>query len=188
MTAISPTDFPQPSFLSRIGSAVFGDNGLDFLDVLDLVNPLQHIPVVSTLYRSLTGDQISPGMRVAGGALYGGPIGAGLATAGLVVENAVRGAAPEVAVAVRALHGGEGGWLLRPTRCPMLWPHGRRGRSRRESELPDRASAHSGSSRDALLEVRHDLGGDLLHDFARRPNRLNRDLVHAGVAHCFNHA
>lgn len=49
--------------------------GLSFGDVLDTLNPLQHIPVVSSIYRELTGDTISPGARVAGGALYGGPIG-----------------------------------------------------------------------------------------------------------------
>jgi len=140
MTAISPTDFPQPSFLSRIGSAVFGDNGLDFLDVLDLVNPLQHIPVVSTLYRSLTGDQISPGMRVAGGALYGGPIGAGLATAGLVVENAVRGAAPEVAVADAAAQT-RGGWMVAAARAPLPVSTPRNHAGEVVAESPPRARA-----------------------------------------------
>ncbi|MEN6541450.1 hypothetical protein [Parvibaculum sp.] len=47
---------------------------LSFGDLLDTINPLQHIPVVSSLYRELTGDTIGPGARVAGGALYGGPI------------------------------------------------------------------------------------------------------------------
>lgn len=47
---------------------------LTFGDLLDTINPLQHIPVVSSIYRELTGDTISPGARVAGGALYGGPI------------------------------------------------------------------------------------------------------------------
>ncbi|MCF8470036.1 MAG: hypothetical protein K9G30_04575, partial [Parvibaculum sp.] len=35
----------------------------------------QHIPVVSEIYRGLTGDTISPQARVAGGTLYGGPLG-----------------------------------------------------------------------------------------------------------------
>ena len=48
---------------------------VSFADLIDTVNPLQHIPLVSTLYRDLTGDQISPQARIAGGALYGGPIG-----------------------------------------------------------------------------------------------------------------
>lgn len=52
-----------------------GANGLSFGDLVDTLNPLQHIPVVSSLYRELTGDTISPQARVAGGALYGGPIG-----------------------------------------------------------------------------------------------------------------
>lgn len=50
-------------------------NQVSFADLIDTVNPLQHIPVVSTLYRDLTGDTISSQARIAGGALYGGPIG-----------------------------------------------------------------------------------------------------------------
>ncbi|SCA56374.1 conserved hypothetical protein [Candidatus Terasakiella magnetica] len=53
----------------------FGDDGFSFLDFVDVINPLQHIPVVSTAYRSLTGDEIDPGARLAGGTLFGGPIG-----------------------------------------------------------------------------------------------------------------
>jgi hypothetical protein len=47
-----------------------------FHDILDMLNPLQHIPLISTLYRWITGD--SPGniARVVGDGLYGGPIGA----------------------------------------------------------------------------------------------------------------
>lgn len=47
-----------------------------FGDLLDTINPLQHIPVVSEAYRHLTGDGIAPEARVAGGLLYGGPVGA----------------------------------------------------------------------------------------------------------------
>ncbi len=48
----------------------------DFLDVIwDVINPLQHIPIIGNIYRSLTGDTISGPARVAGAALYGGPIG-----------------------------------------------------------------------------------------------------------------
>lgn len=49
--------------------------GFSFGDFLDIINPLQHIPVVSTIYRMATEDNISPGARVAGGALFGGPLG-----------------------------------------------------------------------------------------------------------------
>ena len=34
---------------------------ISFSDVLDIVNPLQHMPVVSTVYRMITGDHISMG-------------------------------------------------------------------------------------------------------------------------------
>lgn len=52
------------------------DDGPSFAEFLDIINPLQHIPVVSTLYRAITGDQIGTGPRVAGGMLFGGPVGA----------------------------------------------------------------------------------------------------------------
>jgi hypothetical protein len=44
--------------------------------VVDIINPLQHIPFISELYRSMTGDTISPVSQVAGGALFGGALGA----------------------------------------------------------------------------------------------------------------
>lgn len=67
-------------------SGFFGEDGLTFGDFLDIINPLQHIPIISTIYRALTGDEISPGARIAGGALFGGPIGAGIAIVNAAVE------------------------------------------------------------------------------------------------------
>ena len=51
------------------------DEGFTFGDFLDIINPLQHIPVISTLYRHLTGDEIGVPEKVAGDGLYGGVIG-----------------------------------------------------------------------------------------------------------------
>lgn len=48
---------------------------LSFGDFLDIINPLQHLPIVSTIYRKLTGDEQSATANVMGGLLYGGPIG-----------------------------------------------------------------------------------------------------------------
>ena len=79
---------PEP--VGRFGGLMrklFGDDGMSFKDVLDLVNPLHHIPVVGHVYRELTGDEIAPAVQVAGGALFGGPLGAALSVAGLVVER-----------------------------------------------------------------------------------------------------
>lgn len=65
----------------------FGADGFTFLDFLDIINPLQHIPLVGTAYRSLTGDEIDPGSRIAGGTLFGGPIGTVVAIANVAVEQ-----------------------------------------------------------------------------------------------------
>ncbi len=61
------------------GFKPFGDDGLTFYDILDIVNPLQHIPIVSSIYRAVTGDTIDLVPRLAGGALFGGIFGAGAA-------------------------------------------------------------------------------------------------------------
>lgn len=68
------------------GVEIQGD--MSFWDVLDVINPLQHIPIVSTIYRNLTGDTIQPAARVIGGMLYGGPLGGMAAIANAVVEEA----------------------------------------------------------------------------------------------------
>lgn len=54
---------------------LFGPEGFSFSAFLDIVNPLQHIPVVNSIYRAVTGDTIENGSRIIGGALFGGPIG-----------------------------------------------------------------------------------------------------------------
>ena len=55
--------------------SLWGSDGLTFGDVFDIINPLQHIPIVSTIYRSITGDDIAAAPKVAGGVLFGGVIG-----------------------------------------------------------------------------------------------------------------
>ena len=44
-------------------------------DALDIINPLQHIPLVSQYYRDWTGDDMGYISQVAGGALWGGSLG-----------------------------------------------------------------------------------------------------------------
>jgi hypothetical protein len=67
---------------------LFGEDGFGFDDLIDVVNPLQHIPIVSSIYRWITGDEISPAASVAGGALFGGPIGLAGAVASVAIEEA----------------------------------------------------------------------------------------------------
>src|SRR5204862_343046 len=47
-----------------------------FEDLLDIVNPLQHLPVIGTLYRAITGDKMGTVEKIAGDTLYGGLWGA----------------------------------------------------------------------------------------------------------------
>jgi len=64
------------------------DSGSSFWDdLLDVVNPLQHLPVVGTVYRSITGDKIGDVEKVAGDTLYGGPIGLVSSLADLAFEK-----------------------------------------------------------------------------------------------------
>lgn len=72
---------------AQVSEALFGKDGPGFKDLLAAINPLQHIPVVSTIYRHLTGDTISPGSRMAGGLLYGGPVGLAAAAVNATVEG-----------------------------------------------------------------------------------------------------
>jgi hypothetical protein len=66
----------------------FGADGLTFGDVLDAINPLNHLPVVSQLTSSA--DQPGPSLasRLVGGALLGGPVGFAVTLAGMVVKDA----------------------------------------------------------------------------------------------------
>lgn len=65
--------------------SMFGEDGFGFDDFLDIINPLQHIPVISTLYREITGDEISAGARMVGGGIFGGGIG----LAASIVDTAI---------------------------------------------------------------------------------------------------
>lgn len=71
-----------------------------FWDFVDIINPLQHIPLVSTVYRELTGDEISAPARIMGGALYGGPLGFAASIGNAIVEEVAGKDAGELAMAM----------------------------------------------------------------------------------------
>ena len=58
-----------------------------FGDLIDMVNPLHHVPVVGHAYRELTGDEIKPIGQIIGGAIFGGPIGAASGLINVVIEE-----------------------------------------------------------------------------------------------------
>ena len=70
-----------PAESKDVASSSREHSGFKFGDFIDLVNPLQHIPGVAEIYRSITNDQISDQVRKSGNAIYGfalgGPIGLG---------------------------------------------------------------------------------------------------------------
>ena len=70
--------------VSRKGAEVSTEiNDFSFSDFIDIVNPLQHLPLVGDAYRALTGDEIKPVSQVTGDILYAG------ATGGLSIVNSV---------------------------------------------------------------------------------------------------
>lgn len=118
---------PKAAPPEKAGLSLWGDDGFGFDDFLDAVNPLQHIPLIGTLYREIVGDEIGVVSRLVGGALFAGipgligsavdaafeaisgkDIGAtALAFVGLGQEDSAGGTAP-TALAAKTL-GGTGG-------------------------------------------------------------------------------
>lgn len=58
--------------------------------VLSALNPLQHLPVVGMIYRAATGDEIPPALKIAGSAVFGGPVGAFGSMLMSLVEELIR--------------------------------------------------------------------------------------------------
>ncbi len=58
-----------------------------FADLVDMVNPLHHVPVLGYAYREITGDEIKPIGKIVGGAAFGGPIGAASALIDTVIAE-----------------------------------------------------------------------------------------------------
>jgi hypothetical protein len=73
---------PQTAANSQAGtqanskSTASSDWDFSFHNLLDIVNPLQHLPIIGTLYRAITGSHIGIPEKIAGDALYGGVWGA----------------------------------------------------------------------------------------------------------------
>ncbi len=78
--SIQPTTVPAQVPDAARGGNLWGADGFGFDDLVDVVNPLQHLPVVSTIYRQSTGDEIGLIPRLMGGLLFGGMPGLASAT------------------------------------------------------------------------------------------------------------
>jgi hypothetical protein len=78
----------HPSASAKPAESNNEKNGFSFAGFLDIINPLQHIPIISSLYRRLTGDEITPVGRVAGDTLFFGVIGLASALVNTAIEKA----------------------------------------------------------------------------------------------------
>lgn len=72
---------------SQQSSSLWGADGFGFDDILDAVNPFQHLPIISNIYQGLTGDTMGSFASVVGSTLFGGPIAGGVALANEVVKS-----------------------------------------------------------------------------------------------------
>lgn len=75
------------AFNAAPATSTHKDDNYTFGDVIDMINPLQHIPVVGSIYRSLTGDSIKGMSAIIGGAIFGGPIGAVAGTVNVIAKD-----------------------------------------------------------------------------------------------------
>lgn len=80
--SIMPAAAPTASAVTQAASApedkpsTASDWDFSFHNLLDIINPLQHLPVIGTLYRAITGDKMGTVEKIAGDTLYGGLWGA----------------------------------------------------------------------------------------------------------------
>jgi hypothetical protein len=58
-----------------------------FHHLLDVVNPLQHLPIIGTIYRAITGEKLDAVEKIAGDTLYGGLWGAVSSIADVAFEG-----------------------------------------------------------------------------------------------------
>ncbi|MEI9988192.1 MAG: hypothetical protein WDN69_36915 [Aliidongia sp.] len=75
MTAVSSTEAITVTAQAPPKSHLWDGVDFGFTDFLGAINPLQHIPIVATIYRAITGDTIGNVARVVGDGIYGGLLG-----------------------------------------------------------------------------------------------------------------
>jgi hypothetical protein len=88
---LAPVSDTKPETVTVTAPANSSDTSKSFFDnLLDVINPLEHFPVISTIYSNLTGDKPNDFTQVAGDTLYGGPLGL-LSSVGNLVFRDVTG-------------------------------------------------------------------------------------------------
>jgi hypothetical protein len=84
----APQQGPDPH---QVEPSVPPEHHISFHDVLSALNPLQYLPVIGTIYRAVTGDQIPDAVRRIGSiivsGLMGGPVGVAISVGMMGVEK-----------------------------------------------------------------------------------------------------
>lgn len=75
------------NIMNNIAQMSFGEDGLDAKDAFDIVNVLQHIPIVSAVYQDVMEEDISAVSELTGGFLYGGTLGLAFSALDLAIES-----------------------------------------------------------------------------------------------------
>ncbi len=68
----------------------WGKDGFTFGDVLDIVNPIQHLPIIANQYREQTHDDASEGSKLIGGVLFGSLLGGVFGVLSSITNSIVR--------------------------------------------------------------------------------------------------
>lgn len=84
---IAPAASASAQKIHASSDSFWGEDGFGIGDVIDAINPLQHIPIVSAFYRELTGDTIANGPKLIGGGVIGGVVGFFASAADAVIEQ-----------------------------------------------------------------------------------------------------
>jgi hypothetical protein len=74
-TVLTPSQTTLPVSRQAEPEPFWGKDGFNFADIIDMVNPMQHMPVVAKYYREQTQDDASEGSRLVGGVLFGALMG-----------------------------------------------------------------------------------------------------------------
>src|SRR5215467_7054521 len=74
-TSATPVTPAQPQ-ADQTAESKSSDWDFSFHNLLSIINPLEHLPIIGTIYRAITHTHIGVPERIAGDALYGGLWGA----------------------------------------------------------------------------------------------------------------
>jgi hypothetical protein len=86
LRTVAPASAPPPEWQPPASDTAPADDSFAH-DVMEILNPLQHIPIVSTIYRQMSGDKIGTMERIAGDTLYGGVLGLASSVANVAFEK-----------------------------------------------------------------------------------------------------